>query len=309
VAPLWVAYEANLGTLLRTCDAVGACMAVPRPRTTGAPSSVVTPLGAADLTSTGRGRVTTAGSSRCEAQDGASSRSSSPRTPRRSIASNLPGRRPWFSSATSDRASRRSGSTPQTSASRFPWSELAPASTSPSVEASFFTASPALHDRTDQHANHTSALPAGRAYPAIARITAEMEPQTPMSPPNDADGRSRGTTPPTAIRRSRLLRGNNPQVGRRPPLSTRGAGDRPGSRPPRSGDREDHRRDGTPDTHVPSERRRRAVPRNRPTHCYPAIATPPRKQSTGRQASAPFHAPSGAIAAAAGRCCPAFSAA
>ena len=28
VAPLWVAYEANLGTLLRTCDAVGACMAV-----------------------------------------------------------------------------------------------------------------------------------------------------------------------------------------------------------------------------------------------------------------------------------------
>jgi tRNA (guanosine-2'-O-)-methyltransferase len=30
VAPLWVAYEANLGTLLRTCDAVGACLAVPR---------------------------------------------------------------------------------------------------------------------------------------------------------------------------------------------------------------------------------------------------------------------------------------
>jgi tRNA (guanosine-2'-O-)-methyltransferase len=29
LAPLWVAYEANLGTLLRTCDAVGACMAVP----------------------------------------------------------------------------------------------------------------------------------------------------------------------------------------------------------------------------------------------------------------------------------------
>jgi tRNA (guanosine-2'-O-)-methyltransferase len=29
VAPLWVAYKANLGTLLRTCDAVGACMAVP----------------------------------------------------------------------------------------------------------------------------------------------------------------------------------------------------------------------------------------------------------------------------------------
>ena len=30
VAPLWVAYEANLGTLLRSCDAAGACMAVPR---------------------------------------------------------------------------------------------------------------------------------------------------------------------------------------------------------------------------------------------------------------------------------------
>jgi tRNA (guanosine-2'-O-)-methyltransferase len=29
VAPLWVAFETNLGTLLRTCDAVGACMAVP----------------------------------------------------------------------------------------------------------------------------------------------------------------------------------------------------------------------------------------------------------------------------------------
>ncbi len=29
VAPLWVAYKANLGTLLRTCDAAGACMAVP----------------------------------------------------------------------------------------------------------------------------------------------------------------------------------------------------------------------------------------------------------------------------------------
>lgn len=29
MAPLWVAYEANLGTLLRTCDAAGACMAVP----------------------------------------------------------------------------------------------------------------------------------------------------------------------------------------------------------------------------------------------------------------------------------------
>ena len=29
VAPRWVAYKANLGTLLRTCDAVGACIAVP----------------------------------------------------------------------------------------------------------------------------------------------------------------------------------------------------------------------------------------------------------------------------------------
>ena len=29
IAPLWVAYEANLGTLLRTCDATGACIAVP----------------------------------------------------------------------------------------------------------------------------------------------------------------------------------------------------------------------------------------------------------------------------------------
>jgi tRNA (guanosine-2'-O-)-methyltransferase len=32
VAPLWVAFHANLGTLLRTCDAVGACMAVPDTR-------------------------------------------------------------------------------------------------------------------------------------------------------------------------------------------------------------------------------------------------------------------------------------
>jgi tRNA (guanosine-2'-O-)-methyltransferase len=30
VAPLWPKYGENLGTLLRTCDAVGACMAVPR---------------------------------------------------------------------------------------------------------------------------------------------------------------------------------------------------------------------------------------------------------------------------------------
>jgi tRNA G18 (ribose-2'-O)-methylase SpoU len=29
-APLWPKYEVNLGTLLRTCDAVGACLAVPR---------------------------------------------------------------------------------------------------------------------------------------------------------------------------------------------------------------------------------------------------------------------------------------
>ena len=29
IAPLWVAYDVNLGTLLRTCDAIGACMAVP----------------------------------------------------------------------------------------------------------------------------------------------------------------------------------------------------------------------------------------------------------------------------------------
>jgi tRNA (guanosine-2'-O-)-methyltransferase len=29
-APLWPMHGANLGTLLRTCDAVGACLAVPR---------------------------------------------------------------------------------------------------------------------------------------------------------------------------------------------------------------------------------------------------------------------------------------
>ncbi|HEV2374469.1 MAG TPA: TrmH family RNA methyltransferase [Streptosporangiaceae bacterium] len=29
-APLWPQHNANLGTLLRTCDAVGACLAVPR---------------------------------------------------------------------------------------------------------------------------------------------------------------------------------------------------------------------------------------------------------------------------------------
>lgn len=30
VAPLFVVYEANFGTLARTCDAVGACMVLPR---------------------------------------------------------------------------------------------------------------------------------------------------------------------------------------------------------------------------------------------------------------------------------------
>lgn len=30
VAPLWPRHGVNLGTLLRTCDAVGACLAVPR---------------------------------------------------------------------------------------------------------------------------------------------------------------------------------------------------------------------------------------------------------------------------------------
>ena len=30
VAPLWPQHGANLGTLLRTCDAVGACLAVPK---------------------------------------------------------------------------------------------------------------------------------------------------------------------------------------------------------------------------------------------------------------------------------------
>jgi tRNA (guanosine-2'-O-)-methyltransferase len=30
IAPLWPKHGVNLGTLLRTCDAVGACMAVPR---------------------------------------------------------------------------------------------------------------------------------------------------------------------------------------------------------------------------------------------------------------------------------------
>ncbi len=30
MAPLWPMHGANLGTLLRTCDAVGACLAVPR---------------------------------------------------------------------------------------------------------------------------------------------------------------------------------------------------------------------------------------------------------------------------------------
>lgn len=30
IAPLWPKYGVNLGTLLRTCDAVGACLAAPR---------------------------------------------------------------------------------------------------------------------------------------------------------------------------------------------------------------------------------------------------------------------------------------
>lgn len=30
MAPLWPKYDVNLGTLLRTCDAVGACLAVPK---------------------------------------------------------------------------------------------------------------------------------------------------------------------------------------------------------------------------------------------------------------------------------------
>jgi tRNA (guanosine-2'-O-)-methyltransferase len=30
LAPLWPKHDANLGTLLRTCDAVGACLVVPR---------------------------------------------------------------------------------------------------------------------------------------------------------------------------------------------------------------------------------------------------------------------------------------
>jgi tRNA(Leu) C34 or U34 (ribose-2'-O)-methylase TrmL len=30
IAPLWPLYDVNLGTLLRTCDAVGACLAVPK---------------------------------------------------------------------------------------------------------------------------------------------------------------------------------------------------------------------------------------------------------------------------------------
>ncbi|RZT17043.1 SpoU rRNA methylase family protein [Kribbella sp. VKM Ac-2569] len=30
IAPLWPMHNVNLGTLLRTCDAVGACLAVPK---------------------------------------------------------------------------------------------------------------------------------------------------------------------------------------------------------------------------------------------------------------------------------------
>ena len=45
VAPLWVAFQANLGTLLRTCDAVGACIAVPDTRLEPARSRTVILLG------------------------------------------------------------------------------------------------------------------------------------------------------------------------------------------------------------------------------------------------------------------------
>ena len=44
-APLWPMHGANLGTLLRTCDAVGACLAVPKlpwvPEATGIPPEAV----------------------------------------------------------------------------------------------------------------------------------------------------------------------------------------------------------------------------------------------------------------------------
>lgn len=35
-APLWASYEANLGTLLRTCDATGSCLAVRKGRSSHA---------------------------------------------------------------------------------------------------------------------------------------------------------------------------------------------------------------------------------------------------------------------------------
>lgn len=35
IAPLWPLHDANLGTLLRSCDAVGACLAVPHERWVG----------------------------------------------------------------------------------------------------------------------------------------------------------------------------------------------------------------------------------------------------------------------------------
>lgn len=53
MAPLWVAYDANLGTLLRTCDAVGACLAVPGHPTTVKLSPVATRSGVVVPASTG----------------------------------------------------------------------------------------------------------------------------------------------------------------------------------------------------------------------------------------------------------------
>jgi hypothetical protein len=42
-------------------------------------------------------------------------------------------------------------------------------------------------------------LLSGRADPAIARVTAEMEPQTTTAAPNEARWRSHGTAPPKAF--------------------------------------------------------------------------------------------------------------
>ena len=39
-APLWPLHGANLGTLLRTCDAVGACLAMPPAALSGASLNV-----------------------------------------------------------------------------------------------------------------------------------------------------------------------------------------------------------------------------------------------------------------------------